>query len=145
MTSICLAAASDNETYRTSILKTKDRYLAESINGNYFWSTGLSHKVTKQTNLDMFPGDNEMGKILMGVRETLRKQEEDFVIVNEQKSIVDKQTTKPIEEQDTFQQTAASPELSSQKPPLSDKPTLKRKLTNTPQQVHLPNDRDEKK
>ena len=38
MTSICLAAANDNETYRTNILKTKDRYLAESINRNYFWS-----------------------------------------------------------------------------------------------------------
>ena len=88
----------------------------------------------------MFPGDNEMGKILMGVRETLRKQAEDFVIVNEKKSEVDKQTTKPIEEQDTFEQTAASSELSSQKPPLSDKPTLKRKPTSSP-----PNDRDEKK
>ena len=136
MTSICLAAATDNETYRTNILKTKDRYLAESINGNYFWSTGLSHKVTKQTNLNMFPGDNEMGKILMGVRETLRKQE-DLAIVNENTFELEKQ---PIEEQDTFEQTAASPELSSQKPPLSEKPNYKRRATSTP-----PNARDEKK
>ena len=60
--------------------------------------------------------------------------------MNENTSEIDKQPTKPIEEQDTFEQTAASPELSSQKPPLSEKRNFKRRATSTP-----PNARDEKK
>lgn len=132
MTKICLAAANENVTYRANILKTKDRYLAESIPGNYYWSTGLSHKVSKNTVTYMFPGDNEMGKILMVVRDQLISQDEKMNQINEEKPV----------DQVIHEQTAASPELRINKPAITPKPNIviKRKPSESPA-----NDRDDKK
>ena len=132
MTKLCLAAANENVTYRANILKTKDRYLAESIPGNYYWSTGLSHKVSKNTVTYMFPGDNEMGKILMVVRDQLISQDEKMNQINEEKPV----------DQVIHEQTAASPELRINKPAITPKPNIviKRKPSESPA-----NDRDDKK
>ena len=134
MFNICLAAANDNETYKTNILKTRDRYLAESITGNYFWGTGLSHTVTKQTITTMYPGENEMRKILMRVREALNNQEfdtditeqkiEDLIATPVSQLKTDQETTEQeidtaasqvITDQITTEQASAAPETSSTK------------------------------
>ena len=150
MFDICLTAATDNLTYRTNILKTRDRLLAESIHGNYYWSTGLSHKVTKQTLPDMFPGENMMGKILMKVRKELLLQE-----MNNKENQTDLKTQEKtssqeiqVETEEIFLEQKSDHKTPSksdtQKPQIQQKPqtliNLKRKSSETP-----PNDREDKK
>ena len=133
MYDICVAAANENDTYRSNILKTRDRYLAESISGNYFWSTGLSHKVTKQTIISMFPGENEMGKILMRVRDLLNLQENDKYNKNtEEYKEVSSSPASSISTNVTNNQTNNTPVNSGEKPQVQQKPDLKRKPTSSP-------------
>ena len=68
MTEICLEATKQNKKYRENILKTVDRVIVEDIPGQFVWSSGVTHAQTRRINPDNFPGQNQMGNIMMKMR-----------------------------------------------------------------------------
>ena len=111
MSDICLTCASQNRSYRKNILKTDDRLLVESLSNQYLWSSGLTHEQTKKTRPDKFPGKNEMGLILMNIRDTLKN---------------DLHPTQ--DDEHPYDNTITTLELN----PESKKPTIMRKPSGTP-------------
>lgn len=111
MTEICLCCAEQSETYRSNIVKTENRLLVESISKQYVWSSGLTHEQTKHTRADKFPGKNQMGIILMNVRDQLKNN-------------TNTSSSKPCSENEKEPKTKTNSH--------TQKPALKRKPSGTP-------------
>ncbi len=56
------------------LLNSGDQMIVEAVPyGDLFWGAGLDKNAAKNTRPDMWPGRNEMGKLIMRVRDKLRK------------------------------------------------------------------------
>ena len=73
MYNVCYAAAGQCQEYKDAILSTGEKTLIESIAGEYKWGSGLNSYATLHTFIEKLPGENIAGKVVMQVRETLRK------------------------------------------------------------------------
>ena len=133
MTAICLSCAEQSECYRNNILETEGRLLVESISKQYVWSSGLTHEQTKRTRPDHFPGKNQMGIILMNVRDMLKKNNSNM---SSSKQCPENDKVPNTKTQHTQSQTQNT-QSQTQKPPLRRKPSgtppgsKDRKYTNT--------------
>ena len=76
MHAICLSAALQNTNYKRNILKTDNKPLIETIQGQFYWGSGLDFRQTRRINFNHLPGKNFMGKILMSVREHLYSEQD---------------------------------------------------------------------
>ena len=94
---VCFNAALQNTAYRDELLATGDALLVESVYGEYKWGSGLDSYCTAHTHIDKLPGLNEMGKILMNVRQRLQaivKQAalNNGEVVNERRSVTNSES-----------------------------------------------------
>ena len=66
---------SQNQELKDMLLSTGDSILAECAVKDKTWGIGISMTNTKRFEPTQWKGDNLLGKVLMEVRETLRRQE----------------------------------------------------------------------
>ena len=57
------AKMTSSQQFKDALLDTGDKILVEAQIDDY-WGSGLSHALTVNTNLDMFPGSNKLGLLL---------------------------------------------------------------------------------
>ena len=81
MKEVVEAKLKGNEDVGKELLSTGERVLAEAVTGQDNWGTGLSKRVSQNTDPEMWPGKNTLGRIYMDMREKLRQQEEEFKVV----------------------------------------------------------------
>ena len=74
MREVLVAKMNSNDEFRKQLLKTGDSILVEASSTDAYWGSGLSYSLTTTTHPDFFPGENQLGKLLMELRDILQKQ-----------------------------------------------------------------------
>ncbi len=69
----CLAKFSQNEEIKMALLGTGDKKICEASPVDYIWGIALDAAHAAKTPEDKWPGQNLLGKVLMKVREELKK------------------------------------------------------------------------
>lgn len=62
-----------NEKFKQQLLSTKDMIIAEADPDGLFWGTGIAEDDPKIQDPSTWPGENQLGKLLMKVRSDLLK------------------------------------------------------------------------
>ena len=62
-----------NSTLQAKLLATQDKHLAESSKNDRVWGTGLAMSDENAFNKDNWNGKNQLGNLLMKVREEIRR------------------------------------------------------------------------
>jgi len=70
-----MAKFSQNEALKEMLLESGSSILVEASPFDQIWGIGLDEQQAKATPPNQWPGMNLLGKVLMEVRETLRKEE----------------------------------------------------------------------
>ena len=63
MKEVVAAKLKANREIADELVRTGDRLLAEAVTGQDFWGSGLSKRVTQNTDTEMWPGQNILGEI----------------------------------------------------------------------------------
>ena len=74
MREVLVAKMNSSDEFRKQLLKTGDSILVEASSTDAYWGSGLSYSLTTTTHPDFFPGENQLGKLLMELRDILQKQ-----------------------------------------------------------------------
>ena len=82
MDQVIRAKANSSPTFRKFLIDTGDKILCEGREDHY-WGTGLNYNLTISTKSDFWPGENNLGKILMTLRLELQQQEAQTVDSNQ--------------------------------------------------------------
>ena len=80
---LCYAAATQNDEYGDALVDRGEQTLVEAVTGQFKWGSGLNGFATGRVVYEKLPGQNEMGKVHMRVREKLideQRFEDGFVI-----------------------------------------------------------------
>lgn len=72
MKTVCYEKFKQNPDLRDILVATGHRMLAEAAPKDFYWSIGMSKDNTQALNEDLWVGQNNLGKILMEVRDELR-------------------------------------------------------------------------
>ena len=149
MREVLVAKMNSNDEFRKQVLRTGDSILVEASSTDAYWGLCLSYSLTTTTHPDFFPGENQLGKLLMELRDTLQKQmkhsETDDAI------LADSEPTSGPSRSHAKMDTFTQPELTSKLvesnttnaspkpdvPPKSDDPTLS-EATSMPDVAPIP-------
>ena len=69
----CMAKFSQNENLKKALLDTGDKELCEASPYDKIWGLGVDEQTAKTTPPETWPGENLLGKVLMKVRDELKK------------------------------------------------------------------------
>ena len=74
MKDILESIVEQNSEVKEFLLNTGDSVLMETVDGEYFWSAGLSREVVNKTDITKLPGKNMMGQLWMEIRQNMRRK-----------------------------------------------------------------------
>jgi ribA/ribD-fused uncharacterized protein len=78
-TQLMTAAVTDKfnqiQEAQDALLATADKVIVEAVPGQMLWGSGMSQHATLNTASNAWPGENRLGKILMEVRDNMKKSE----------------------------------------------------------------------
>ena len=83
MTKIAIEKVKQVPEVKEALLNSGDRVIVEAVPRDLYWSCGLDKEAAAKTDPNFWPGENQMGKIYMHIREVLRSEmeENEYVMV----------------------------------------------------------------
>ena len=74
MREVLNAKINSSEEFRKELIESADKLLVEASATDKFWGSGLTYNLTLTTLPDQFPGKNMLGKLLVELRNELKKK-----------------------------------------------------------------------
>ena len=74
MSELLFAKFSGNSNLQSGLLKTGEKTICQASINDLFWGAGVAHRDTNVTDPSKWSGKNMLGKLLMEVRDQIKKQ-----------------------------------------------------------------------